>query len=79
MGSANFTLPRPVQEHLGRQLRATYLETQDMPAYVGDPALPLHFDAYLHRLASLDIRRAERCGLAAVSAALSFGSGPSAP
>ena len=75
MGSVNSTLPRPVQDHLGRQLRATYFETQDKPAYLGDPALPIEFDQYLHRLSTLDVRRSERCGLAAVSAALSFGSG----
>jgi hypothetical protein len=34
-----------VQEHLARQLRATYLEMQDKPAYLGDPALPPEFDS----------------------------------
>lgn len=40
MSQSNTVLPRPVQEHLARQLRATYVETLEKPAYLGDPALP---------------------------------------
>lgn len=67
-------LPRPVQEHLARQLRATYVETQEKPAYLGDPALPAAFDDQLHRLAAGERQRirerASRQGLEAVAAAL---------
>ena len=67
-------LPRPVQEHLARQLRAAYVETQDKPAFLGDPALPVAFDEHLHALRSVEIarerERAGEQGLAAVSTAL---------
>jgi len=44
-------LSRPVQEHLGRELRTTYnAEGQDKPAYLGDPVLPLEFEVLLERL-----------------------------
>lgn len=74
MTSTISILPRPVQDYLGQQLRATYLEVQDKPAYLGDPALPPEFDQYIHRLASIDYnqRRAQQCGLAAVAAAMHF-------
>jgi len=67
-------LPRPVQEHLARQLRAAYVETQDKPAFLGDPALPPAFDDQLYALRSGEVAR-ERAragahGLAAVSTAL---------
>jgi hypothetical protein len=61
-------LPRLVQEHLARQLRVTYLEMQDKPAYLGDPALPPEFDIHLLRLSRR--QRASEQGLAAVAAAL---------
>jgi hypothetical protein len=68
------TLPRPVQEHLARQLRAAYVETQDKPAFLGDPALPPAFDEHLYALrASETARERERAstsGLSAVSTAL---------
>ncbi len=71
---ASSVLPRPVQEHLARQLRATYYERQDKPAFVGDPALPPAFDEPLYRLRvhehARESRRAGECGLAAVRAAL---------
>ncbi|WP_187144492.1 hypothetical protein [Microvirga massiliensis] len=67
-------LPRPVQEHLARQLRAAYHERQEKPAFLGDAALPREFDDYLYRLWSSETahrrRRAGACGLAAVQAAL---------
>jgi hypothetical protein len=43
-------LPKPVQEHLGRKLRAAYYETSDRPAYVGDPAIPPELDTHVRRL-----------------------------
>ena len=63
-----------MQEHLARQLRAAYVETQDKPAYLGDPALPPTFDEHLHALRATEIaRERERAGaqgLSAVSIAL---------
>jgi hypothetical protein len=68
----NAILPRDVRDHLGRKLRATYLEIQEKPAYLGDPALPRHFDEPVYRLTMLcsERERASRSGLAAVAAAL---------
>jgi hypothetical protein len=67
-------LPRPIQEHLARQLRAAYHERQEKPAFLGDAALPREFDDYLYRLWSSETahrrRRAGACGLAAVQTAL---------
>ena len=67
-------LPRPIQEHLGQQLRATLFESQEKPAFLGDPALPTTFDDYLHRLRlnerARERRRASEYGIAAVAAAL---------
>jgi hypothetical protein len=65
-------LPRPIQEHLGRQLRAVYRETEPSPAYLGDPGLPSAFDDHLHRLADREAggERARIRGLGAVRAAL---------
>ena len=35
-------LSRPIQEHLGRELRTTYnADAPDKPAYLGDPVLPV--------------------------------------
>jgi hypothetical protein len=33
-------LDKAVQDHLGQKLRAAYAESEDKPAYLGDPALP---------------------------------------
>src|SRR3954463_8548603 len=49
-GEAAPTLPKPVQEHLGRKLRAAYYETGDRPAYVGDPAIPPELDTHVRKL-----------------------------
>jgi hypothetical protein len=57
-----------VQDHLGRQLRSTYTELQDKPAYLGDPALPLAFDDPLYRLAARE--RVRDRGVTAVRSAL---------
>lgn len=73
-GRTDLALPRPVQEHLARQLRAAYVEREDRPAYLGDPALPAMFDEPLYRLAAYDRsrerKRASECGLSAVRSAL---------
>ncbi len=73
--SSPAALPRWVQEHLGRQLRATLVvDAQDKPAYLGDPTLPSAFDQYLYEVAvnhrTRECRRASDHGLAAVAAAL---------
>ena len=68
-------LPRPVQDHLGRELRACYYEREDRPKYLGDPALPLEFDPYLYRLEQKErasrIMRIREQGTRAVADALS--------
>lgn len=43
-------LPRMVQDYLGQKLRTEYYQLGDRPAYLGDGALPISFDAYLLRL-----------------------------
>jgi hypothetical protein len=67
-------LPQPVREHLGRELRAAYVTKQDMPAYLGDPALPLAFDEPLRRLDKKERterrKRAHDQGVSAVGSAL---------
>jgi len=67
-------LPRAVQHHLARQLRARYVEDETRPAYAGDPALPSPFYDLVFLLAaterSRERQRASECRLAAVSAAL---------
>jgi len=51
-------LPRPIQEHLGQQLRTTYnAEESEKPAYLGDTALPLEFELQLQRLEASERRR----------------------
>ena len=68
-------LPRSIQEHLGQKLRADYYERGDKPKYVGDPALPLKFDAYLYRIEQKErasrIMRIRELGTTAVARALS--------
>ena len=44
-------LDQTVQDHLGQKLRAAYAETEDRPAYLGDPALPAAFE---HKLVALE-------------------------
>lgn len=62
------TLDKPVQEHLGKELRGVYNVLADKPTYLGESALPAAFDTQLDRLA----RRvaASEQGAAAVSEAL---------
>jgi len=68
-------LPRSVQEHLGRELRADYFERGNRPQYLGDLALPLEFDPYLYRLEQKErafrIMRIREQGARAVTDALS--------
>jgi hypothetical protein len=43
-GEPAAALDKTVQDHLGQKLRAAYAETEDRPAYLGDPALPPEFE-----------------------------------
>jgi hypothetical protein len=43
-------LPKPIQEHLGRQLRSTYNAEADRPAFLGDPAIPPQFERLIRRI-----------------------------
>jgi hypothetical protein len=68
-------LPRSVQDHLGRELRADYHGRGARPTYLGDPALPLEFDPYLYRLEQKErafrVMRIREQGTLAVADALS--------
>lgn len=44
-------LDKTVQDHLGQKLRAAYAETEDKPAYLGDPALPPELE---HKLLEIE-------------------------
>jgi hypothetical protein len=61
-------LDKPVQEHLGKELRGIYNVIADKPAYLGESPLPAALETQLDRLA----RRltASEQGAAAVDAAL---------
>lgn len=61
-------LPRPVQEHLGHQLRTTYNALAEKPAFLGDPAVPPHLDHHLQRLETREKIRGQ--GIEAVADAL---------
>ena len=68
-------LPRPIQEHLGRELRTTYnAQAPEKPAYLGDPVLPLAFELLLQRLEASERQRiremAHNQGIDAVERAL---------
>jgi hypothetical protein len=73
-GSNQPPLPRPVQEHLGQKLRAQLYEEGDKPQYLGDPAVPRHFDPIIEKIEQKDrVRRKakiEEAGQQAVEAAL---------
>lgn len=64
------SLPRPLQEHLGQQLRAAYQLAADKPAFLGDPAIPAEFDRHLQRLETRE--KAHERGIEAVKAALNL-------
>jgi hypothetical protein len=69
-GEEEAALPRPVQEHLARQLRAEYHRTEDKPAFLGDPVVPPAFDEHLQRLEAKEREIIGERGLEAVEAAL---------
>jgi hypothetical protein len=73
--AAGAGLSRPIQEHLGRELRTTYnAEAPEKPAYLGDPVLPLEFELLLQRLEVSERQRigeiAHSHGIEAVERAL---------
>jgi hypothetical protein len=75
------SLPRPIQEHLGLQLRTSYnTVTAEKPAYLGDPAVPLEFELQLQRLEASERRKirekAHDRGVEAVAQALNIDLGP---
>lgn len=71
------TLPREVQEHLGRRLRTALHVEEKKPDFLGDSNIPPQFEPYLRRLEAGE--RGERQGYEAVKRALDFGSDPGEP
>ena len=74
-GEVGAVLPRPIQEHLGQQLRTTYnAEMPEKPTYLGDPVLQLEFELLLQRLEATERQRlremAHKQGVEAVERAL---------
>jgi len=62
-------LPRPLQEHLARELRSTYHATEEKPAFLGDPAIPVEFEYQLQRLDAVEkVRHTEKVHNQAVEA-----------
>ena len=62
-------LPRPLQEHLARELRSTYHATEEKPAFLGDPAIPVEFEYQLQRLEAIEkVRHTEKVHNQAVEA-----------
>jgi hypothetical protein len=70
MDKSSPSLPRPIQEHLGRKLRAIYYEEGEKPVYLGDPVLPPELDSHLQRLEQRE--RIHNKGVEAVEEALSM-------
>lgn len=68
-GEATGGIEAPIQEHLGRELRAAYGTVEAKPAFLGDPALPPEFDDPVRRLHQS--HKAHDTGVAAVERALS--------
>ncbi|HEY7382605.1 MAG TPA: hypothetical protein VH743_02960 [Beijerinckiaceae bacterium] len=72
--AAGPALARPLQEHLGQQLRTTYTALTDKPAFLGDAAVPPQFEEHLQRLEAKDRERhhekVRQRGIAAVENAL---------
>jgi hypothetical protein len=63
-------LEKPVQDHLGKELRGFYNAVGDKPTYLGDPALPEQLQS---KLTQLSRRLAvSRKGIEAVEQALSI-------
>lgn len=71
------TLPRDVQEHLGRRLRTALHVEEKKPDFLGDSNIPPQFEPYLRRLEAGE--RGERQGYEAVKRALDFGLDSSEP
>jgi len=73
-GSNQPPLPKPVQEHLGRTLRAQLHEAGEKPQYLGDPMVPREFDPIIEKIEMKDRARRtakiEEAGRQAVEAAL---------
>jgi hypothetical protein len=61
-------LPRPIQEHIGRQLRSAYNADAQRPAYLGDPAVPPQFERLIRRIELGE--KVHELGVAAVADAL---------
>jgi hypothetical protein len=62
-------LPRPLQEHLARELRSTYHATEKKPAFLGDMAIPVEFEYQLQRLEAVEkVRHTEKVHNQAVEA-----------
>ena len=61
-------LDKPVQEHLGKELRGIYNVVAEKPAYLGESPLPAALETQLDRLACR--LTASELGAAAVSEAL---------
>jgi hypothetical protein len=62
-------LPRPLQEHLARELRSSYHATEEKPAFLGDPAIPVEFEYQLQRLEAVEkVRHTEKVHNQAVEA-----------
>jgi hypothetical protein len=70
-------LPRPVQEHLGQQLRTTYQAMAEKPAFLGDTSVPPELDRHLQSLETREKVRHQ--GLEAVRTALQEPDAPDAP
>jgi hypothetical protein len=63
------SLSRPLQEHLARELRSTYHATEEKPAFLGDPAIPVEFEYQLQRLEAVEkVRHTEKVHNQAVEA-----------
>ena len=62
------SLPRTVQEHLGRRLRTALHVEADKPAYLGESSVPPQFAPLVRRLEAGE--RGERQGYDAVKKAL---------
>jgi hypothetical protein len=66
---ASSSLPRPLQEHLARELRSTYHATEEKPAFLGDPAIPVEFEYQLQRLEAVEkVRHTEKVHNQAIEA-----------
>lgn len=75
-------LDRPIQEHIGKELRSTYNVMTDKPAFLGDPVIPPHLDSLVQKLEARDRQRIETIhdrAVAAVEGALEGTLAPAEP